>query len=200
MKLLLSRLKKELEEKTQQPKQSLIDLELADYEKTIKTLRENLTAKDKEIQDLRDELTSFNEKTLSLKGEIENLEQQKSQTEERANKLKTLLDTTKKELQDAKDLEQQRYQNDDNVRTLFDKLQTELDNNKVALSQLVAEKQQLTGKIFLLKSSNFIILILHLDRLNNQTETSQRTINLLEQNLRIAQHELDVAKQDLFVI
>ncbi|CAF0743899.1 unnamed protein product [Rotaria sordida] len=178
MKLLLSRLKRELQEKTQQPKQSLIDLELADYEKTIKTLKDNLTYKDKEIQDLRDDLTNLNEKHLSLKQETENLEQQKLQTEERANKFKTLLDTTKKELHDAKDLEQQRYQNDDNLRTLFDKLQIELDNNKVTISQLLSEKQQL------------------IEQLNKQSETNQRTINLLEQNLRIANHDLDVAKQD----
>ena len=35
-----------------------------------------------------------------------------------------------------------------------------------------------------------------LERLNNQSETTQRTINLLEQNLRIAKHDLDIAKQD----
>ena len=35
MKALLTRLKKELQEKNQQPKQSLMDLELADYEKII---------------------------------------------------------------------------------------------------------------------------------------------------------------------
>jgi len=148
MKNLLTRLNKELQEKNQQPKQRLIDLELADYEKTIKTLKDDLTHKDKEIQDLRDDLTNLNEKHLSLKQEIENLEQQKSQTEERANKLKTLLDTTKKELQDAKDLEEERHHNDDNVRILIDKLQIELDTNKVTISQLLSDKQQLTGKLF----------------------------------------------------
>jgi hypothetical protein len=35
-----------------------------------------------------------------------------------------------------------------------------------------------------------------LERLNNQTDTTQRTINLLEQNLRIAKHDVDVAKMD----
>jgi chromosome segregation ATPase len=148
MKNILTRLNKQLQEKNQQPKQSLIDLELADYEKTIKTLKDDLTHKDKEIQDLRDDLTNLNEKHLSLKQEIENLEQQKSQTEERANKFKTLLDITKKELQDAKDLEEERHHNDDNVRILIDKLQIELDTNKVTISQLLSDKQQLTGKLF----------------------------------------------------
>ncbi len=35
-----------------------------------------------------------------------------------------------------------------------------------------------------------------LERLNNQNDTNQRTIHLLEQNLRIAKHDLDVAKKD----
>lgn len=123
-----------------------MDLELADYVKTIKKLEDDLTNKDKDIQDLNDEITNQKEKVLSLQQEIEHLEQQKSQTEERANKFQTLFDTTKKELQDAKDLELERHQNNDNVRTILDKLQSELDNNKVLLSQLSSEKQQLIGK------------------------------------------------------
>ncbi len=35
-----------------------------------------------------------------------------------------------------------------------------------------------------------------LEKLNNQSETTQKTIHLLEQNLRIAKHDLDIAKQD----
>lgn len=143
-------MKKELQDKSQQPKQSLIDLELADYEKTIKTLKEDLMNKDKDIQELNNEITNYKEQIHSFQQEIENLEQQKLQTDERADKFKGLLETTKKELQDAKDLEQERYQNDGNVRTLIDQLQNELDNTKVLLSQLSLEKQQLTGmkKIF----------------------------------------------------
>lgn len=194
MKILLARLKKDLQEKTQQqPKQSLIDLELADYERTIKSLKEDLTQKDKDIQELRDELANLNEKSLSLKQEMESLEQQKQQTDERANKLKTLLDTTKKELLDAKDLEQERHQNEDNVRTFIDKLQIELDDHKVTVGQLMADKQQLTGRR---TASQSRAKDFRLERLSNQNETMQRTINLLEQNLRITKHDLDVAKQD----
>ena len=147
MKVLLSRLKKELDEKThQQPKQSLIDLELADYEKTIKTLKDDLTHKGKDVQEIRDELTAMNEKNLSLRKEIDSLEAQKLQTEERANKFQTLFETAKKDLQDAKDLEEERHYNDDNVRSLIDKLQRELDDCKASMSQLLSEKLQLTGK------------------------------------------------------
>lgn len=35
-----------------------------------------------------------------------------------------------------------------------------------------------------------------IDRLHSQTDTTQRTIQLLEQNLRITQHDLSLAKQD----
>ena len=146
MKVLLSRLKKELDEKThQQPKQSLIDLELADYEKTIKTLKDDLTQRGRDIQEMRDELTAMTEKNLSLRKEIDNLEAQKMQTEERANKFQTLFETAKNDLQNAKDLEEERHYNDDNVRSLIDKLQRELDDCKASMSQLLSEKQQLTG-------------------------------------------------------
>jgi len=145
---ILTRLKKELKDKNQQPNQSLMDLELADYKKTINKLKDDLTHKDKDIQDLNDELTNIKEKNFSLQQDIEHLEQQKLQIEERANKFKTLLDTTKTELQDIKDLEHERHQNDDNVRIVMNKLQIELDNSKVILSQLSSEKQQLTGQFF----------------------------------------------------
>ncbi|CAF3349870.1 unnamed protein product [Rotaria sp. Silwood1] len=179
MKILLTRLKRELQEKAQhQPKQSLIDLELADYEKTIKNLKDDLINKDKEIQDLHDELSNCTDKYTCLKLENNNLEQQNIQNEERANKLKALLDNIKKELQYAKDLELQRHYNDDHTGVLIEKLQNDLDNNKILINHLQNEKQQL------------------IEKLNNHNDTSQRTINLLEQNLRIAKHDLDIVKQD----
>ena len=39
--------------------------------------------------------------------------------------------------------------------------------------------------------------IFSLERLGQQNESHQRTISLLEQNLQIAQHDLEVAKKDL---
>jgi len=39
-------------------------------------------------------------------------------------------------------------------------------------------------------------VLFFLERLNNQNETTQKTIQLLEQNLRIAKHDIDVAKKD----
>lgn len=146
MKILLTRLKKELQEKNQHPKQSLIDLELADYEKTIKYLKDELTTKDKEIGELRDELTNSSEKNLCLQREIESLEEQKTQTDERANKLKILLDTTKSELQIAKDLEQERHFHDDHAKILTEKLQNEVEHKKVMISELINEKQQMIGE------------------------------------------------------
>ncbi|CAF3949860.1 unnamed protein product, partial [Rotaria sp. Silwood2] len=179
MKILLTRLRKELQEKVQhQPKQSVIDLELADYEKTIKNLKNDLINKDKEIQDLRDELSNCTNKYACLKLENNNLEQQNIQNEERANKFKALLDIVKKELQHAKDLELQQQYNDDHTRVLIEKLQNDLDNNKILINDLQHEKQQL------------------IEKLNNHNETNQRTISLLEQNLHIAKHDLDIAKQD----
>jgi len=193
--MLLTRLKKELQDKTHQPKQSSIDLELADYEKTIQNLKDDLFNKDKDLQDLRDELSNSTNKYSCLKLEIQNLEQQKLQAEERANKFKGLLDIAKKELQNVKDLELQRYQNDNDVRGLIEKLQNQLDNNKVLISELTNEKQQLTGK-----KISFIFFCIkkfrNLEKINNQNEINQKTIHLLEQNLRIAKHDLDIAKQD----
>lgn len=150
MKLLLTRLKKELDEKSQQPKQSHIELEIADYEKTIKNLKETIVTKEKEIEEYRAELNHSTERIVALTSEISNLTEEKSQNDERAKKFQNLYEITRKELQDAKDLEHERHQNEDNIRQLIHRFQTDLDNDKVLISQLTAEKQQLIGKTFCL--------------------------------------------------
>ena len=146
MKILLTRLKKELQDKNHQPKQSLIDLELADYEKTIDNLKKDLANKDKDLQDLREELSNSTEKSLCLKKEIQNLEEQKSQTEERANKFKALLDMAKKELQHAKDQHFQKHQNEDYLTNLIETLQSQLEKKNLLINQLNTERQQLAGR------------------------------------------------------
>ncbi len=40
------------------------------------------------------------------------------------------------------------------------------------------------------------MVFLILEKINHQNETTQKAIHLLEQNLRIAKHDLDIAKQD----
>ncbi|CAF0932357.1 unnamed protein product [Adineta ricciae] len=177
MKVLLTRLKKELQDKTHHTKQNLIDLELADYEKTIETLKNELISKEKDIQDLRDELLTSTEKYACLKLEIENLEQQKNQTDHRANKFKALLDTAKKELQQAKINELKWHQSEDYARESTTKYQQEFDQQKILIHQLINEKQQLN------------------DKLTNQNEVHQRTMHGLEQDLRIVKHDLDVTKK-----
>ncbi|UJR25264.1 hypothetical protein I4U23_006616 [Adineta vaga] len=178
MKILLTRLKKELQDKNHQPKQSVMDLELADYDKTIKTLKDELIDKDKEIQDLREELSTSTDKYACLKLEIQSLEQQKNQIDHRANKLKALLDIAKKELQHAKDIELERYQTDDHGQERIDQLQNDFNHQKILINQLINEKHQF------------------IEKLNQQNENNQKTVNLLEQNLRIVKHELDITKKD----
>lgn len=178
MKVLLTRLKKEFQDKNHQQKQNLIDLELADYEKTIENLKKDVFEKDRDLQELRDELLNSTEKYSCLRIELQNLEEQKCQIDQRANKFKSLLDGAKKELQKAKDREIQQFQNGDQMNELIQTLQTQLESNQLTIKDLKNEKQQL------------------LDKFNQQNESQLKTIQLLEQNLRIAKHEIDVAKKD----
>ena len=197
MKILLTRLKKELQDKSQQPKQSMIDLEFADYEKTMKNLKDDLNNKEKEIEELREELLSSNEKSFCFQREIENLEKQKSQNEERAEKFKNLFETTKKELEVFKDLQNQNHHNDDQSRILIDKLHGDFEKTKFLLNELIQEKQQLIGSIhfhFTIFIDRFFFLFI--EKFNQQKENQEKTIRILEQNSRISQHELDIAKKD----
>ncbi|CAF0916826.1 unnamed protein product [Rotaria sordida] len=65
----------------------------------------------------------------------------------------------------------------------------QLENNLEQQKLLLLNATQDQDEIFSLK-------LKQQHELNNYYETSERTINLLEQNLRIAKHDLDIAKQD----
>lgn len=147
MKVLLTRLKKDLQDKTQQPKQNLIDLEFADYEKTTKFLKDDLINKQKEIEDLRDELSNSSEKISCLQREIDSLDKEKAQFSQRAENLKKSLDSTKEQLKHFQQLENQHSNADDQIRSTIEKLRIDIENSKTLIHQLVNEKQQLIGSL-----------------------------------------------------
>ena len=81
---------------------SMMDLEIADYERTVQTLTDQIASRDNALQALRNESAILEQSIASVKSELEAVETQRGQAEERSNKMKQLLMKTKKELADAK--------------------------------------------------------------------------------------------------
>ena len=80
----------------------MMDLEIADYERTVQTLTDQIASRDNALQALRNESAILEQSIASVKSELEAVETQRGQAEERSNKMKQLLMKTKKELADAK--------------------------------------------------------------------------------------------------
>uniref|UniRef100_A0A3Q0QT64 GRIP and coiled-coil domain containing 2 n=1 Tax=Amphilophus citrinellus TaxID=61819 RepID=A0A3Q0QT64_AMPCI len=93
----------ELEQLRKEAQQSsLLDMEMADYERLVKELNAKLSEKDECVEELKAQINSLNQKEEVLKQEIESLKSQLDQGEEKHSKIKQLLVKTKKDLADAK--------------------------------------------------------------------------------------------------
>jgi uncharacterized coiled-coil protein SlyX len=69
----------------------MLNLEMADYERSIKSLNIQMINKEKEINDIKAELTLTNEKFTKLKSDYEILEKEHEDDKEKSTKLKQLL-------------------------------------------------------------------------------------------------------------
>ncbi|KAJ7406952.1 GRIP and coiled-coil domain-containing protein 2 [Willisornis vidua] len=83
-------------------KSTLMDMEIADYERLVKELNQKITDKDSRIEDLERETGIQKQKQETLQEEIKLLQSTMQQDEERSAKIKQLLVKTKKELADSK--------------------------------------------------------------------------------------------------
>ncbi|RMC06604.1 hypothetical protein DUI87_16041 [Hirundo rustica rustica] len=83
-------------------KSTLMDMEIADYERLVKELNQKITDKDSRIDDLEQETGIQKQKQEILQEEIKSLQSTMQQDEERNAKIKQLLMKTKKELADSK--------------------------------------------------------------------------------------------------
>ncbi|KAF2979545.1 hypothetical protein EK904_008725 [Melospiza melodia maxima] len=86
-------------------KSTLMDMEIADYERLVKELNQKITDKDNRIEDLEQETGIQKQKQETLQEEIKSLQSTMQQDEERNAKIKQLLVKTKKELADSKQAE-----------------------------------------------------------------------------------------------
>lgn len=144
----------------------MLDLEIADYERSIKALNIQLITKDKEINDLKSDLNNTNEKCNKIKQDYELLLKEKEQTDEKCTKLKQLLVKAKKDVSDAKAHEAEHLSNDVQVKAQLETSYLEIENQKLQLTELIIEKQRVQ------------------DRLQTNNELNQRTIQSLEHKIK----------------
>ncbi|KFV40488.1 GRIP and coiled-coil domain-containing protein 2, partial [Gavia stellata] len=167
-------------------KSTLMDMEIADYERLVKELNQKIADKDSRIEDLEQETGIQKQKQETLQEEIKSLQSTIQQDEERNAKIKQLLVKTKKELADSKQAE-----NDHQM------LQASLKG------ELEASQQQVEAY----KARNFTSLLVQVavltsekhkvqEHLRTSSEQHQRTLSAYQQKIAALQEECRAAQAE----
>ncbi|NWU28194.1 GCC2 protein, partial [Dyaphorophyia castanea] len=167
-------------------KSTLMDMEIADYERLVKELNQKINDKDSRIEDLEQETRIQKQKQETLQEEIKSLQSTMQQDEERNAKMKQLLVKTKKELADSKQAENDHLM-----------LQASLKG------ELEASQQQVEAY----KARNFTFLLIQVavltsekhkvqEQLRTSSEQHQRTVSACQQKIASLQEECRAAQAE----
>lgn len=151
-------------------KNKVLDLEIADYEKSIKSLNVQLISKDKELNDLRSDQSLLTSSLDKIKSDVEKLENDLAEEREKSQKLKQLLVIATKDLMDAKVHEAEHQSNDATSRNQIEHLQMDLDAYKVQMLEQGAEKEKLKDRVNSLMDANQRSLESYERKLNEKGE------------------------------
>ncbi|NWH63999.1 GCC2 protein, partial [Geococcyx californianus] len=154
-------------------KSTLMDMEIADYERLVKELNQKITDKDSRIEDLEQETGIQKQKQETLQEEIKSLQSALQQDEERNAKIKQLLVKTKKELADAKQAE-----NDHLMLQASLKGELEASQQQIQVAVLTSEKHKVQ------------------EQLRASSEQHQRTLSAYQQKIATLQEECKAAQAE----
>ncbi|NWR64888.1 GCC2 protein, partial [Bucorvus abyssinicus] len=154
-------------------KSTLMDMEIADYERLVKELHQKITDKDSRIEDLEQETGIQKQKQETLQEEIRSLQSTMQQDEERSAKIKQLLVKTKKELADSKQAE-----NDHLMLQASLKGELEASQQQIQVAVLTSEKHKVQ------------------EHLRTSSEQHQRTLSAYQQKIATLQEECRAAQAE----
>ncbi|KAG7474879.1 GRIP and coiled-coil domain-containing protein 2 [Solea senegalensis] len=158
---------------------SLLDMEMADYERLVKELNTKISEKDEIAEELKAQMNTLSQKEDTLKKEIEALKSQLEQGEEKTSKTKQLLVKTKKDLADAKKQESSLMMLQASLKGELEANQQQLESTKIEVCDLTAERHRLQ------------------EQLRSALEQQQRTSSSLQQQINGLLKERDDAKAEL---
>ncbi|NXR03436.1 GCC2 protein, partial [Sagittarius serpentarius] len=154
-------------------KSTLMDMEIADYERLVKELNQKIADKDSRIEDLEQETGIQKQKQETLQEEIKSLQSTMQQDEERNAKIKQLLVKTKKELADSKQAE-----NDHLMLQASLKGELETSQQQIQVAVLTSEKHKVQ------------------EHLRTSSEQHQRTLSAYQQKIATLQEECRAAQAE----
>uniref|UniRef100_A0A8C9TNK8 GRIP and coiled-coil domain containing 2 n=1 Tax=Scleropages formosus TaxID=113540 RepID=A0A8C9TNK8_SCLFO len=169
----------ELEQLRKDAQQStLMDMEMAHYERLVKELNQKLSEKDGRIEELASEIQAHKQAEEALHEEIGSLKSRVEQGEEKASKMKQLLVKTKKDLADAK----QNMSIQASLRGELEAHQQQLEEYKIQCSEVTAERHRLQ------------------EQLKTVTEQQQRATSSFQHRVNTLQEECSAARAELTLV
>ncbi|KAG6925410.1 GRIP and coiled-coil domain containing 2, partial [Chelydra serpentina] len=159
-------------------KSTLMDMEMADYERLVKELNQKITDKNCKIEDLEQEIRIQKQKQETLQEEIKSLQSSVQQYEERNSQIKQLLVKTKKELADSRQAENGHLILQASLKGELEASQQQVEVYKIQLAELTSEKHKIQ------------------EHLRTSLEQHQRTLNAYQQKIATLQEECNTAKAE----
>ncbi|XP_044856652.1 GRIP and coiled-coil domain-containing protein 2 [Mauremys mutica] len=159
-------------------KSTLMDMEMADYERLVKELNQKITDKNCKIEDLEQELRIQKQKQETLQEEIKSLQSSVLQYEERNSQIKQLLVKTKKELADSRQAENDHLILQASLKGELEASQQQVEVYKIQLAELTSEKHKIQ------------------EHLRTALEQHQRTLSAYQQKIATLQEECNTAKAE----
>ncbi|XP_030425342.1 GRIP and coiled-coil domain-containing protein 2 isoform X3 [Gopherus evgoodei] len=159
-------------------KSTLMDMEMADYDRLVKELNQKITDKNCKIEDLEQELRIQKQKQETLQEEIQSLQSSVLQYEERNSQIKQLLVKTKKELADSRQAENDRLILQASLKGELEASQQQVEVYKIQLAELTSEKHKIQ------------------EHLRTSSEQHQRTLSSYQRKIATLQEECNTAKAE----
>ncbi|KFP16085.1 GRIP and coiled-coil domain-containing protein 2, partial [Egretta garzetta] len=168
-------------------KSTLMDMEIADYERLVKELNQKITDKDSRIEDLEQETGIQKQKQETLQEEIKSLQSTMQQDEERNAKIKQLLVKTKKELADSKQAENDHLMLEASLKGELEASQQQVEAYKARnfTSSLLIQVAVLTSEKHKVQ-----------EHLRTSSEQHQRTLSAYQQKIATLQEECRAAQAE----
>ncbi|KAB0395610.1 hypothetical protein E2I00_018834 [Balaenoptera physalus] len=171
------KLKKEQKIKDAQ-QTTLMNMEIADYERLLKELNQKLANKNSKIEDLEQEIKIQKQKQETLQEEMTSLQASVQQYEEKNTKIKQLLVKTKKELADSKQAETDHLILQASLKGELEASQQQVEMYKIQLAEMTSEKHKAH------------------QHLKASADQQQRTLGAYQQRVAALQEECRAARAE----
>ncbi|KAK2488461.1 hypothetical protein MC885_019489 [Smutsia gigantea] len=157
---------------------TLMNMEIADYERLMKELNQKLTNKNSKIEDLEQEIKIQKQKQETLQEELTSLQSSVQQYEEKNTQIKQLLVKTKKELADSKQAETDHLILQASLKGELEASQQQVEVCKIQLAEITSEKHKVH------------------EHLKTSADQHQRTLSAYQRRVAALQEECHAAKAE----